>query len=158
MREIKFRGKRLEKPKYQYMSPSGDPVWAVGCLIVDNDGRIYILNDHGGFRMSEEVIPETVGQFTGLKDRNGKEIYEGDILQFDDTGEDGGYEYKEGYAFVNRAVVVFENGRFTLDDFLEVESGVVEELDSHDELCSTMKHSEVIGNIYENPSLLEVPK
>lgn len=85
----------------------------------------------------------------------GKEIYEGDILKFEDMGEEG-YEYKEGYDFINRAVVVFEDGRFTLDKFIDCNSGVVEELNDYEELINTIQNSEVIGNIYENPELLEV--
>ncbi|MGE7828921.1 YopX family protein [Paenibacillus sp. NPDC093718] len=92
--------------------------------------------------------------YTGLPDRNGKEVYEGDIIQFEDMGEVG-YEYKEGYDFTNQAVVVFENGRYTLDEFLDDNSGVMEELDDHEATCSVIQGSEVIGNRWTNPDLLE---
>lgn len=95
-----------------------------------------------------------VMQYIGLTDKNGVRIYEGDIVEFDDVGEEG-YEYKEGFDFANRAVVVWNNGRFELGKFLSDNSEVMELMNNcHEDFWNALKDCQVIGNIYDNPDLL----
>src|SRR5699024_7425124 len=86
-REIKFRGLRKDGKGWSYGMPSHDFKYVFG-------GGQYDSPD------SYEVIPETVGQYTGLKDKSGKDIYEGDKVMYSDKS--------------TSLVVGFENGSFVL--------------------------------------------
>ena len=113
MREIKFRARNANIP----------PCWIYGYFVIER-GSCYIINDSGKF----QVIAGTERQFTGLNDKNGKEIYEGDILQRGTTISD----------------VVWEDCGFKLR--------------KGNSVCDVNKPIEIIGNIYENPELLEAEK
>lgn len=164
MREIKFRGKRIIEPiKIERYAPDG---WMYGdlldCLdemyILPNDisGEMYIdksyrfrANDFEIRAMVAQVDPESVGQFTGLYDKNGKEIYEGDIVatKLDDKIITvGDIQYHCGvfgaewrHAKKDKTMVGSWGQRHNLR---RLDDDIIEKI-------------EVIGNIYDNPELIK---
>lgn len=76
MRQIKFRGKRNDQDE-----------WVFGDLIEENGGDTYIVQANIIQWKQFEVDPDTVSQFTGLVDRNGKEVYHKDIVNHENYGE-----------------------------------------------------------------------
>ena len=153
MREILFRGKRTDCGEWVegYAAMSG------GTFIICDNGLTY-----GGF-IVYEVIPETVGQFTGLTDKNGVRIFEGDIFKFDDEVWESSYtscgtEY-DSFAVENYGVVGFDEdiARFDFIKYKFSENSV--EADLHEnhtiDFSEFVCELEVIGNIHDSPELLE---
>lgn len=136
MREILFRGRRDNKG-----------AWHEGQYIT-RSGVHFIQQDDDGIIKKWWVYPETIGQYTGANDRNGVKIFEGDILrwEFTDPVEEGGVDVC--YAWVEyRNDNTHGSGFFLIDP----EFGGVDTLD----LINCREFS-VVGNIHDNPELLEV--
>lgn len=134
MRTIRFRGKRIDNGK-----------WIYGDLVHDCDGKPIIniegYSDRGtAIHYRYLVKPETVGQFTGLLDKNGKEIYEGDILESKDSTN------IDEENRVVRNEVTFKDGAFGIIG--EITSCLLSFFDYY------ITDEVVIGNIYDNPELL----
>lgn len=128
MRKIKFRGKNSEGK------------WIYGDL-ANTDNRLYIFNKDSFDSCDRyEVDPETVGQFTGLKDLNEKKIYENDFVEFTTFDYNSTEKQRKG-------IVGFEGGCFVIntnDDTMYI-------LLQFDTECSV----EVLGNIFDNPELIK---
>lgn len=141
-RTIKFRGKRVKDGKWIYGNLADYSFTILRDTInkkVIFSNIVSFATDNFGFVVNDcEVDPNTVGQFTGLLDKNGKEIYEGDILSTD--------------LAIPRCEVVFRNGCFALrlndgdEDFYDIISPIDESVDK-------TKHHNIIGSIHDHPEL-----
>ena len=126
MREILFRGKRMYNGEWlagdllanKYERPNISPIGDVNCY---------------------PVIPETVGQYTGMKDKNGEKIFEGDIVKYSTTCE---------------IFTVAWHGSFAEFVISELQKPNKATRGSKD-MYLVNRYCEVIGNIYDNPELLE---
>jgi uncharacterized phage protein (TIGR01671 family) len=144
-----YRGKRKD---------NGEWIEGTGVLIDNENNLAWILkykidlyNKHGENEydlniVPYEVIPETVGQWTGLCDKNGKKIYEGDIVQVHE------YMFTE-FKVTSTDFVKYENGSFVLNDTYS--SDGCNELGNVLSLYDDYKYIIVIGNVHDNLELLK---
>lgn len=163
MREIVFRGKRV-KPVTLVSQ------WIYGNYVFKADNSLpglskHFIAVHDGFGVSQwiEVEPDKIGQYTGLKDKNGRRIFEGDIVKckhfydnFDKTFDCCKIRRAYGKA------VDESNGECTYWRNYEVRMGdgrwvLRNGSDGHDMKQNYVQNHlvEVIGNIFDNPELLE---
>lgn len=141
MRTIEFRGKRVDNGEWVY----GSLITGVFLKSKTKEDIPYILDiSNIGYDCFEdiqedngiyEVVPETVGQFTGLHDKNGKEIYEGDVVKVGDM--------KVMIRWNNKASSFY--GLFMIGS---------RQMDTVNLGCLT-SDDEIIGNIHDNPELLK---
>ena len=133
MREILFRGKRID---------NGEWVEGFYVCLNDKEHRIYsgfAETDCGDYYPDLYTVdPETVGQFTGLTDKNGEKIFEGDIVR-----------YYQGYDYYSVMMVAWwkDGARFVI--------AFSDKLYSATSLVSAHFYCEVIGNIHDNPELMD---
>lgn len=144
-RTIKFRGKRIDNGE-----------WVYGDLLQPTElCYIYEISDCESIDGTRyEVIPETIGQFTGLYDNTKKEIYENDIV----TGieypfiDEGKQNYIGIVMFYDDVAQFGYEYKCIRKDKREISNGINNEFEANEDLiCETL---EIIGNITDNPELL----
>lgn len=132
MREILFRAKTKDDGKWI----EGFPV-----RIYDYGGLVWDMHPFNtNFEVTQSIDPKTIGQFTGLTDKNGKKIFEGDIIKIPDDYDEFGINAGEIYE------VYFAFGGFRLKPKRSNAKGFWLEDD---------KTVEIIGNKHDNPSAAE---
>ena len=134
----KFRGKSTAEEN------KGE--WVYGNLVFDKDLAIIASGideatcEYIAFEDFCSVDIDTVGQSTGLFDKNGVEVFEGDVVQFEDC------YIESDFLYANKGIVEWSQGRFTVTNRDSVEM--------EDLLDGELLDVTIIGNIYENPELL----
>ncbi|HBM4004608.1 TPA: hypothetical protein LWK74_001591 [Listeria innocua] len=137
MREIEFRGKRIDNGE-----------WVYGNLMQFEDSATFIFADerkgastltyaHFIINNMHAIDEKTVGQYTGLKDKNGKKIFEGDIVDISVYDRLDWSSIKGKVVFLNGAWLVVDVGHFAIT------------------LQSETNEIEIIGNVHENLGLWE---
>lgn len=152
MRELLFRGKQVT-----------DGEWVIGGIYINTDGKPHIVGkaryrpDTRDWDTAEyyennphcitaciEVIPETVGQFTGMVDKNGQKIFEGDIIARENY-----------YNAIHRALIGYDHASFvyfnTSKAFYKDIPFVIDDCED----CINEDNYEIVGNIHDNPELLD---
>lgn len=138
MREILFRGKRQD-----------NGMWVEGSFVKYTDyngNKVYLIYASNG--NPNDIIPETVGQFTGLIDLNGTKIFEGDIIANYFGRIYGAVEYGESS---------FDSGILKYTGYFCKSSSVYDDGNLYDESDEDYwDRHQVIGNIHDNPELLKL--
>lgn len=137
MREILFRGQtRRYGEKVRMNGEKIKSNWVYGGIFPQNgDGDFAIIYQQKPTVEKYPVYADTVGQYTGLTDKNGTKIFEGDIVKYGDTVHNVVFEQRNGTAYFGLVYSTLETLSF----------GYYQDL----------KQIEVIGNIYDNPELMK---
>lgn len=149
-REILFRGQTRRKgERVRLNGTSVESNWVYGGIFPNNNGGDFAIIYQQEPEIEKfSVYSDTVGQYTGLTDKNGKKIFEGDIVDYEDEAP-GQYEYHDSL-IINRGVIGYSEGCFYWTNAVNA--------NLQDSVYKGVADCEVIGNIFDNPELLEVQK
>ena len=156
MRTIKFRGKRCDNGEwvYGYYARLRNEFKEWHCIMTEKDASENYIKDCNGYNMLyTPVNHNTVGQFIGLYDKNGNEIYEGDILLW--RRKNVHIEGRPLRDFADRCEIFYDDDDCAFRFKYKLDCGsCVGLLDFSDDRADE-SYIEVIGNIHDNPELLK---
>ncbi len=162
MREIIFRGKSTKTNQWIY---GGFHIWEKRQTCLGDDklkddeiSCVITVNSFADWNMPRtiqavEVIPETVGQFTGVTDKNGKRVFEGDIFQYEPH-----FKTEKAWIGIVKYRNTYDLRRACNDCGFVIEWQDESIMTPREDLlywCGDEKSASVIGNIYDDPELLE---
>ncbi|EPC9931066.1 YopX family protein [Listeria monocytogenes] len=137
MREIEFRGKRIDNGEWVYGNLMQFEDSATFIFVDERKGASTLTYAHFIINNMHAIDEKTIGQYTGLKDKNGKKIFEGDIVDISVYDRLDWSSIKGKVVFLNGAWLVEDVGHFAIT------------------LQSETNEIEIIGNVHENLGLRE---
>ncbi|HBM3493386.1 TPA: hypothetical protein LWK38_002928 [Listeria innocua] len=137
MREIEFRGKRIDNGEWVYGNLMQFEDSATFIFVDERKGASTLTYAHFIINNMHAIDEKTVGQYTVLKDKNGKKIFEGDIVNISVYDRLDWSSIKGKVVFLNGAWLVVDVGHFAIT------------------LQSETNEIEIIGNVHENLGLWE---
>ncbi len=146
MHEILFRGKRTDNGKWVY----GDLYHRKICGVISP--TIHNMDYTGG-----SVIPATIGQYTGLKDKNGTKIFEGDIIEYTRYNLKTGYDRNE-MDIKEVGCIFWNDSKHAFYYRAKLDCGAVSGLLIFDDDRCDGFDIKIIGNEYDDPELIKVDK
>lgn len=137
MRKIKFRGKRVNNGQWI------EGYYGESFREISSDIKTSYIVEMNRRPKGHDIHKETVGQFTGLTDKNGKEIYEGDIVKV--VNSDNEVDPLDSDTGIGEVIFLVESGLWYISS--TIHNGLFDINDSY--------YIEIIGNIHDNPELLK---